>query len=274
VNPPEESTLGEQDGLTAERVAELLAGSPLGRPLHFFSSIDSTNSFLRAVPAESAEHGALAVADHQSAGRGRFARRWADSPGRSLLFSLLLDAPRPIGSWPLLTLGMAVSVCRATAKGGVAARIRWPNDVLIEEKKICGILMERAAHAGRLVLGVGVNVSQEQGEWPAPLRDRATSLRAASGRLWDRAALLAAILADFAGVFERWRREDDGGLLDEVRPRMLTLGRFVRLRAHERTVEGVMMDLDRDGSLVLRDSTGILSRWHSADVEESRWDEK
>jgi BirA family biotin operon repressor/biotin-[acetyl-CoA-carboxylase] ligase len=262
------------DPWDSEQLRPRLENLSLGRPLYFVAAVDSTNLFLRALPPDKARHGTLALADHQEAGRGRFDRRWADRPGQSLLFSVLLEAAQPPLLWPLLTLGAAVSVCRILEREGIAEpRIRWPNDVVIGDRKVCGILTERAAAPRALVLGVGLNVHQTTEDFPPALRETAGSLRIALDRPWKRADLLVAFLADFETVYRQWHDGQDATILAECRRRMSTLGRPVYLHSHGRRVEGVAMDLDRDGSLVLREPTGIVSRRHSGDVEEIRWDE-
>ena len=255
-----------------QRVAARLSVLSLGDPFHYLDSIDSTNEFLRNMPPGRRWHGALVVAEHQTAGRGRFHRKWSDTPGQSLLFSILLEAGRPQNFWPLLTLGAAVSVCRTLERRGLsAARIRWPNDVQIGDRKLCGILTEKAASGEELIVGVGWNVHQRAEDFPPSLRPTAGSLRlAAPDQAWSREDLLVAFLTDFEAVYETWRNGRDAEILHECRRRTSTLGRPVCLNHHGRHVEGVVMDLDQDGSLVLREPSGVVSRWHSGDVEEIR----
>jgi len=273
----------EIDRFDLKRLARRLEPLSLGHPLYYFEDIASTNSFLCALPPEQRCHGALALTEHQSAGRGRFGRIWSDAPGLSLLFSLVLDAVRDgveasTADWPLLTLGAAVAVCRTLETHGVVQpRIRWPNDILIGERKVCGILTEHAesrggAHSRKvLVLGIGLNVHQTVEDFPPPLRDTAGSLRIAADRPWKREDLLVAFLGRFEKLYGQWREGHGETILADCRRHMSTLGRPVYLHSHGRRIEGVVMDLDRDGSLVLREPTGIVSRWHSGDVEETQW---
>jgi BirA family biotin operon repressor/biotin-[acetyl-CoA-carboxylase] ligase len=260
------------DAFDLSRLERRLEGRALGRPLHYFEAVDSTNAFLRTLPPEQLRHGAMALADHQTQGRGRFLRLWSDRPGQSLLFSLALEAAQPPSSWPLLTLGAAVSLCRTLERQGIAeSRLRWPNDVLIGDRKVCGILTESASRPTALVLGVGLNVHQRIEDFPPELRASAGSLWTATGRSFCREDLLAAFLADFERVYGQWKEGQDAVILGECRRRMSTLGRPVYFHSQGRRVEGLVMDLDRDGSLVLREPTGIVSRWHSGEVEEMQF---
>jgi len=265
--------LTSHDRFVLKRLETCLAGLVFGRPFYYFKSIDSTNTFLRRLPPEQLRPGALALADHQAKGRGRFDRRWCDRPGHSLLFSVLLEARRAPLLWPLLTLGAAVSVCRVLEREGIAeARIRWPNDIVVGGRKVCGILTEKSPVPQLLILGVGLNVHQRVGDFPPGLRSSAGSLRTAHDRRWRREQLLVAFLADFETIYGQWREEQDAAILRECRRRMSTLGRPVYFHSHGRRVEGIAMDLDDDGSLVLREPTGVVSRWHSGEVEEIRWE--
>lgn len=260
-----------------------VAALSFGHPLVYLETVDSTNRFLRTLPPEQARHGTLVLVDHQSAGRGRFDRQWADSPGQSLLFSLLLEAVQPPPLWPLLALGAAVCVCRTLEQMEIAdARIRWPNDVLIGERKVCGILIENASVPTALVLGVGMNVHQSLSDFTEGLRTPAGSLRMAKeaaarpnagSRKADlrRGDLLIAFLRHFERTYGQWKAAEAAAILADCRARTATLGRPVLLRSHGRRVEGTVMDLDQDGSLVLRETTGVVSRWPSGDVEEMRW---
>jgi len=274
-SPSGDNGRGRFADLDPERIRRRIARLGLGEPLHFFETIDSTNTFLRGLPPGRLRHGMLALADHQTEGRGRFERRWSDRPGCSLLFSLVLAAPRPAGRWPVLTLGAAGVVCELLRDEGIAeAAIRWPNDVIVGGRKVCGILTEKAPVEAALVLGVGLNVHQEQGDFPPEIRTSAASLRmVAEGRAWRREDLLVGFLARFRSLYDRWCMGRDAEVVEDCRRLMATLGRLVYLYADGRRIEGIVMGLDSDGGLILREPTGVVSRWHSGDVEQLRWGE-
>ena len=137
---------------------------------------------------------------------------------------------------------------------------------MVGGKKVCGILTETGPKASTLVLGVGLDVYQRVEDFPPELAGVATSLDIARPGPWNRGDLLVAILEDFSGVLDLWSAEEDTRILEACRRRLSTMGRSVRLSNPERTAEGIVMDLEPDGSLVVRESTGVVSRWHSADV--------
>jgi len=147
--------------------------------------------------AEDAPEGALAVADHQTAGRGRLGRTWEDVPGKSLLFSLLLRPSAPMPIWPELSLVAGGAVARV-----LGGEVRPPNDVFLNGKKVAGILPE--ATKGRVVLGVGVNVNHTESELPRDTVKPPTSLLLETGREHDRDVLLEQILAELERAYDEW----------------------------------------------------------------------
>jgi BirA family biotin operon repressor/biotin-[acetyl-CoA-carboxylase] ligase len=191
--------MGVSDLLPAS-VEPLLQGR-LGRPYRFVEECESTQRLLDPAEAE----GATVATDLQTHGRGRLGRTWETPPGRALLFSVLLHPRPPMVIWPELSLvaGDAVSAA-VRAETGTEAEVSHPNDVLIEGRKVAGILAE--ASVGRVVLGIGLNVNQADGELPAETPKPPTSLRVETGREWPRAPLLAAILLELESRYDDWQR--------------------------------------------------------------------
>ena len=186
--------------LSPGSVEPLLQGR-LGRPYRFVEECESTQ---RLVGAEEAE-GTTVATNLQTQGRGRLGRTWEAPSGRALLFSVLLQPKPPMALWPELSLVAGDAVARALhEETGVAAELSHPNDVLIEGRKVAGILPE--ASVGRVVLGIGVNVNQTTDELPADTPKPPTSMRVATGREWPRAPLLAAILLELERRYDDWQR--------------------------------------------------------------------
>jgi len=186
--------------LSPGSVEPLLQGR-LGRPYRFVATCTSTQ---RLVENDEPE-GTTVATDLQTHGRGRLGRTWEAPPGQALLFSILLHPKPPMAIWPELSLvaGDAVAVA-LRAETGVAAELSHPNDVLIEGRKVAGILPE--ATVGRVVLGIGVNVNQAADELPGETPKPPTSLRLSTGRTWPRAPLLAAILLELERRYDDWQR--------------------------------------------------------------------
>jgi len=181
-------------------VEPLLRGR-LGRPYRFVAETESTQRLLE--PGE--PEGTTVAADSQTHGRGRLGRTWEAPAARALLFSVLLRPTPPMVLWPELSLVAGEAVAAALrAEAGVSAELGHPNDVLVEDRKIAGILSE--ATPGRVVLGIGVNVNQVTGELPEETPKPPTSLRLETDREWPRAPLLATILLDLEHSYDEWQR--------------------------------------------------------------------
>jgi BirA family transcriptional regulator, biotin operon repressor / biotin---[acetyl-CoA-carboxylase] ligase len=186
--------------LSPGSVEPLLQGR-LGRPYRFVEECASTQRLL----AGDEDEGTTVATDHQTHGRGRLGRIWEAPVGRALLFSVLLRPSPPMALWPELSLVAGDAVAAAlSAEAGVTAELGHPNDVLIGGRKVAGILAE--ASAGRVVLGIGVNVNQTSAELPAETPKPATSLRGETEREWPRAPLLAAILLELERRYDGWQR--------------------------------------------------------------------
>jgi BirA family biotin operon repressor/biotin-[acetyl-CoA-carboxylase] ligase len=186
--------------LSPGSVEPLLRGR-LGRPYRFVAECPSTQRLV----GDDEPEGTTVATDLQTHGRGRLGRRWEAPTGQALLFSVLLRPGPPMAIWPELSL-VAGGAVAATLREetGVAAELSHPNDVLIEGRKVAGILPE--ATVGRVVLGIGVNVNQAADELPGETPKPPTSLRLATGQPWPRAPLFAAILLELERRYDDWQR--------------------------------------------------------------------
>jgi BirA family biotin operon repressor/biotin-[acetyl-CoA-carboxylase] ligase len=245
------------DSLEPDVVVPLLRGR-LGRPYLYAAECPSTQDILRASPQP---EGAVAVAEHQTAGRGRSGRRWDATPGRAILFSILLQPPPEAPPAPQLSLVAALAVAEAVEDpAGGAAKVKWPNDVWIAGQKVAGILLE-ASDSG-VVCGIGVNVNQAEEELPAG-RVEPTSLRVLTGRLHDRPALLADVLTRLELGYDSWLTDGLPGLLPELELRDALHGVRVRVGATSGAADGIA----EDGRLAILTSAGERVLVESGEVE-------
>ncbi len=234
--------------LTVERLRAGLPVDGLGEPLYFFSTIGSTSEYARELGEQGAPHGTLVVADEQTAGRGRGQNQWSTPPHTAIAFSLVL---RPDGLAPDQIGGMnalgALAVVRAIEELGGRAEIKWPNDVLINNAKVAGILTEAAWQGDALdcvVVGVGVNVRPESVPDLSRTAFPATCLEAELDAKVDRHQLLIAILANLAsGV----RDVGSPALLQAWQEHLAFKGEKVRVEVPSGAVEGVLVGLTSRG---------------------------
>jgi BirA family biotin operon repressor/biotin-[acetyl-CoA-carboxylase] ligase len=227
--------------LSPEHIRPLLRGT-FGEPYLHRSATTSTQDVLRdgGLP-----HGAVAVAEHQTAGRGRSGRRWDDTPSTALLCSVLLRPPAGAAQ-PQLSLVAGLAVAAAVEQEArLPALVRWPNDVLVEGRKVAGILLE--ASGGVVVCGIGVNVNQTESDLPLQPRTPASSLRIEAGRPFDRGVVLATVLAELEARYAAWLAGGLVSLGDDLEGRNALAGH--RVRVGDRT--GVGGSIAPDGRLTI-----------------------
>jgi BirA family transcriptional regulator, biotin operon repressor / biotin---[acetyl-CoA-carboxylase] ligase len=212
----------------------------IGLPRVHHRVADSTNERARALAAARAPHGTLVTADEQTAGRGRQGRTWSAPPRSAVLMSLVLRELHEA-----LPLAAAVAVCEALP---TPASIKWPNDVWIERRKVAGILVEGRPQEGWAVLGIGVNVAMS--EFPAELRESATSLRLAGLE-----TTTEAVLASLVEALERWLARPTGDVLAAGRERDALLGEPVRWA----NGSGVGAGVDETGALLVDTDAGRVA---------------
>jgi BirA family biotin operon repressor/biotin-[acetyl-CoA-carboxylase] ligase len=240
----------------------------IGRAIHVFQETSSTNDVVEKLARDGVREGVVVFAETQTKGRGRLGRRWLSPPGEGLWFSVLLRPELPPASVTQLTIAAATAVTRAIrSQTGLAPKIKWPNDILIERRKVVGILTELSAEQDRVshvILGVGVDVNVT--DFPEELQDVATSLATAAGRRFNRAGIAASILQELESDYARVQRGEFTELAEEWERNCITLGQRIRIHIGNRTLTGRAESLDNDGALLLRSDYGHLERIVGGDV--------
>ncbi|GAB5521664.1 MAG: biotin--[acetyl-CoA-carboxylase] ligase [Rhodothermales bacterium] len=231
----------------------------------WYTSTDSTNAQAGRLARSHAPHGTLVVADAQQAGRGRFDRTWQAAQGKNVLFSLVLHPPLATADLGLVSLASAVAVVEGIASiVGVGAQVKWPNDVLVGGRKVCGILIESSFSSSTttrptLVLGIGLNVNQDAFSSTLP---NATSLLLETGQPTDRVALLAHILLRLEVRLDALSHARGRSSLRSAYTRHLAhLEETISVyrRQHDAPLTGVCEGIDPSGALLLRTPEGIQS---------------
>lgn len=256
------------DLLLPAEITQDLKARYLRGPIHHFPTVSSTNDLAKDLGRRDAPEGTLVVAEAQSAGRGRLGRGWDSPPGVGLYVSLLLRPPLPPSDLPQITLTAAVSVARVLRRvAGLAPGIKWPNDLLVQGKKVGGILTEMETELDRirhLVVGLGLNVNNPG--FPPPLTDTATSLALAAGRPFRRLELLKAWLEEFEELYDRFLARGFPGILEEWKNYTVTLGKEVRVRQGLGEVQGKALEVAPDGALLVQTRTGEIVRVTSGEL--------
>ncbi len=245
------------DILTEEAIRSGLTGSLVTR-IYTMESVDSTNNEAKRRAQEGAPHGSVFVAEEQTGGKGRLGRVWKSPPKTGLWFTLLLRPNATPEQVTNLTLFAGLAVSRAIhALTGLPAQIKWPNDVVIEGKKVCGILTEMAAEMESVeyvIPGIGVNVNTES--FPEDIAWKATSLYLSTGKKWSRATVLQAILREMEELLHRQEEKGTGAVLAEYRENCVTIGKPVSTQRGNIRLSGIAEDITDTGELIVRQSNG------------------
>ena len=230
-----------------------------GKTVHFARETDSTNLWIKRLAKEGAPEGTLALAEFQSAGRGRLGRSWEVPEGTSVMMSILLRPKFEPQYAPTLTLVMGMAVAKAVKKLGFDVSIKWPNDVVVSHKKICGILTEMGVRDGKIdyaVIGVGINVNIR--EFPEEMADKATSLYLESGREFDRSQIPGLVMEAFEEYYEKFAATCDlSGLKEEYESILANYNQPVRVLAKE-PYEGVARGITDGGELLVEKTDGTI----------------
>ena len=230
-----------------------------GKTVHFARKTDSTNLWIKRLAKEGAPEGTLALAEFQSAGRGRLGRSWEVPEGTSVMMSILLRPKFEPQYAPMLTLVMGMAVAKAVKKLGFDVSIKWPNDVVVSHKKICGILTEMGVRDGKIdyaVIGVGINVNIR--EFPEEMADKATSLYLESGREFDRSQIPGLVMEAFEEYYEKFAATCDlSGLKEEYESILANYDQPVRVLAKE-PYEGVARGITDGGELLVEKTDGTI----------------
>ena len=238
-----------------------------GKTVHFARETDSTNLWIKRLAKEGAPEGTLALAEFQSAGRGRLGRSWEVPEGTSVMMSILLRPKFEPQYAPTLTLVMGMAVAKAVKNLGFDVSIKWPNDVVVSHKKICGILTEMGVRDGKIdyaVIGVGINVNIK--EFPEEMADKATSLYLESGKEFDRSQIPGLVMEAFEEYYEKFAATCDlSGLKEEYESILANYNQPVRVLAKE-PYEGVARGITDGGELLVEKTDGTIATVSAGEV--------
>ncbi|MDA8099699.1 MAG: biotin--[acetyl-CoA-carboxylase] ligase [Nitrospiraceae bacterium] len=256
------------DLIRAADLRKALTGALFGAAVDYHRSLLSTNTRAMNLAQEGAPEGTVVLAEVQTGGKGRLGRTWASPPG-NIHLSVVLRPPLPLHRAALVTLASAVAAATAIREAtGLTAGIKWPNDILIQGRKVAGILTEMSAEADRirhLVLGIGVNVNADLSGLPAEVQDRSITLAAAAGRTLDRTDVLIILLRLMEGWYHRFQISP-AEVIQAWKSLNATLGRRIAVNGPGGTKQGIAEDITEEGLLVLRDDSGRVHTVASGDV--------
>lgn len=258
------------NSLSKEEISLKLGTTFIGREIHAYPSVETTQFIAHNLAHEGIQDGAIVVADEQTAGKGRLGRSWHSPKGSGIWTSIILRPKLPPQRAPQFTLIAAVSVVQAIRKQtGLEAEIKWPNDILINGKKIVGILTELQAEADQIksvIIGMGINVNAGIEDFPSDLTT-ATSLKIESGEDVNRAALLASILNELEVLYTEYMENGFRMIKLLWESYAISLGRNIKARTLNGVIEGLAKGITEEGVLLLESDDGEVHHIYSADIE-------
>ena len=260
--------VGTPDVMTKEELDSLMKTRWAGRNILYYETTDSTNLRIRQAGDEGAPHGTLAVADRQTAGRGRRGRTWESPAGSSIYMSVLLRPDIAPNKASMLTLVMALSVAEGIQQCIPIIQIKWPNDIIVNGKKLVGILTEMSAqvdYINHVTVGVGINVNMTA--FPEEIADTATSLCLECGHAVKRAPLIAAVMERLEENYEIFlETEDLSGLMERYSALLVNRDRDVRIIGEKETYQAHAIGIDRTGELIVRREDGTMEKIYAGEV--------
>lgn len=252
----------------------LLKTEMMGKVIHYHEETDSTNSVLYKLAGNGASEGTVVVADMQTEGKGRLGRTWISLPGVNLYISILLRPSIPAWETPLLTFTASIAIVETMKKTGIREPlIKWPNDVVIENRKAAGVLTEMKPDGERaefVIVGIGVNINMTAETMKRDMREvskTATSLREHLGREVDRAKLTADLLLELEARYRTFTERGKAPILNAWTERWGDRGKRVRVNLEDKTAfQGIAEGVDNDGHMLVRKEDGELVTVVAGDV--------
>lgn len=249
------------DILTYGEIAEYLKTDYIGRKIVYFDSIDSTNVKAKQLAAEGIKEGTVVISEEQTMGRGRLGRKWISPKRKGIWMSIILRPDiNPIDASKVTQIG-AAAVWKALKKVGLAAYIKWPNDIVINSKKVCGILTEMSAELNKinyLVIGIGINVNIDSEEFPKEIKDIATSIKAEIGYDVDRKFIVAEILNNFEELYsELIKHGSIKASIEICKKASILLGKEIKIITNKGERNAKAIDITDQGELLIEENGQI-----------------
>ncbi len=261
--------VGVPDTIASQEVGSRLKTQRMGKEIRYFSQIDSTNQYAKRIAEEGALDGTLIIADEQTAGKGRSGRHWVTPPGEAIAFTLILRPKLTTDRISMVTLVMGLAVVQAiNALYNLGAGIKWPNDAVVNGKKICGILTEMSAEISEIhyiVIGVGINANLMH--FPEEIKSIATSLKLELGREVNRAELIARIMEEFERLYAKFENAGDlSDMREEYNSACLNMDRPVRVLDPAGEYTGTARGINDLGVLKVEMPDGTMREVSSGEV--------
>lgn len=245
-----------------KEIEDYLETDFIGRDIRYFQSVESTNHLAKE-KAPDLKEGTVLLAEEQTLGRGRMGREWISPRGKGIWMTLVLKPQIEPSKVASITQIGAAAVYSGLEKMGIRTKIKWPNDILLNKKKVGGLLTEMSGDLNGVdyvIMGIGLNVNLDKEDFPDTLKHKATSIRIEKGRKIDRKKTIASILNEFEKHYVDFNEDKDlRGVIDILRENSILLGNEIRLIDGSKEKKGIALDINQDGSLLLEFKEGRKS---------------
>lgn len=243
----------------------------INRKIYFYREVTSTNEIARRIAKSGCSEGTIVVSQVQTAGRGRLARQWFCPEGKGLLMSMVVRPQIPAQNVPQLSLLAGVVVAETIKKvTGCQAGLKWPNDVLINGKKVCGILAESSISANGIldyvIIGIGINLNMDKTDLPAECHDTSTSIKLETGQGVSRLTMLRQFIITWGEHYQVFLHEGYDYLLDKWIKNNITLGRVVTIAKENESISGQAVGVSERGGLLVKMENGNMEEYLAGDV--------
>lgn len=260
-----------RDILDPSKIKQCLKTDIIGKKIYLFDEIDSTNMKALKLGEAGDREGTLILTESQTKGKGRLGRTWYSPKGVNLYLSVILRPIIPLKEAPLTTFVAAISIAETIMKvTDIKPGIKWPNDIMINGKKIAGTLTELVSDGDKvnyIVLGMGINLNMDLSSATEEIRNRAGSLREASGNYIDRTYFLVFLLSEFEYYYLLFKKGERRRIMDIYTSYSVTLGKRIRVDSRGLSTEGLVEGFSRDGALLIKKDDGAIETILSGDIE-------
>jgi BirA family biotin operon repressor/biotin-[acetyl-CoA-carboxylase] ligase len=240
-----------------------------GEKIYSFETISSTNDFAKEIASKGEPEGTIVIADEQTKGRGKLDRKWFSPKGKNLLFSIILRPKIKTDRIQLLTLLAGVSVCESLEKFGIYSDLKWPNDLLIQCKKVCGILLESSFRGDIpefVIIGIGLNVNTDVDDFPPELRNNVTSLKIITGKEFDKKEILSEICIRLEKNYFSEIESEFSYIVGKWKSKCHSIGKILTITSGNNKITGIFEDIHNDGSIKIKLENGEILKILSGDI--------
>ncbi|WP_186430663.1 biotin--[acetyl-CoA-carboxylase] ligase [Clostridium sp. BSD9I1] len=262
--------ISSPDLLTFEEISPYLNTSYIGKQIVYFNSIDSTNNEAKKLASSGCSEGIVIISEEQTMGRGRLGRNWVSPKFKGIWMSIVLRPDIDPMNVAKITQVGAAAVLKSIKEQGINAYIKWPNDIVLNNKKVCGILTEMSGEINNVnyvVMGIGINVNIDKEDFPEEIEEIATSLKIEEGKSIERKALVASILNNLEELYKEFiKNEDIKTSIDICRENSILIGKSVRIINRNDEIQAQALDLSDDGKLIVKYQDGSIHEVISGEV--------